>query len=107
MTGENDLIFFFFRLFVGQPNVPSYDEWLIKILPPNSRIGIDPFLIQASEFHRIHDKLQEKGHKLLAIPQNLVDLVWKNRPQPKLKPLEPLELRFSGNFLDFTQIASK
>lgn len=52
--------------------------------------------MQASNFEQLSNKLQEKGHKLVAIQQNLVDIVWKNRPKLRLRPLEPLEQRFSG-----------
>lgn len=53
----------------------------------------------ASEFKHMSDKLHERGHKLVIIHQNLVDLVWQNRPQPKLKPLETLDLRYSGLYI--------
>lgn len=81
---------------LGQLDTPSIEEWLVKVLPPNSRIGIDPFLLQATEFKRLSDYLGTKGHKLEHISQNLVDLVWVNRPAMKTKPLEALERRFSG-----------
>lgn len=81
--------------FVGQPEVPSIEEWLVSIMPPNSRVGMDPFLMLASEFQRITEYLESKGHKLVSVQQNLVDLVWK-RPVLKTKPLEKLEYRFSG-----------
>lgn len=82
--------------FTGQPEVPAIEEWLVNILPANSRVGIDPFLVQATEFKRLYDYLSTKGHKLVSVQQNLVDLVWKNRPVMKTKPLEILEYRFSG-----------
>lgn len=65
-------------------------------MPPNSRIGLDPFLIESTEFESLSSKLQSKGHNLVAIGQNLVDLTWKNRPEIKLADLEVLEYRFSG-----------
>lgn len=83
-------------VFSGQPEVPKLEEWLIDILPPNSRVGIDPFLVEAAEFHRMSEYLGTKGHKMVSVQQNLVDLVWKIRPVLRTKPLEKLEYRFSG-----------
>lgn len=80
----------------GYPNVSSVEDWLLTNLPPNSRIGLDPFLIPGTEFERLGSRLQFKGHTLVAIQQNLVDLVWQNRPEPRLAELEMLEFRFSG-----------
>lgn len=80
----------------GEPEVPSIEDWLMNILPANSRVGIDPFLVEASEFRRIAERLGTKGHKIISVQQNLVDLVWENRPVLKTKPLEKLEYRFSG-----------
>lgn len=82
----------------GLSDVPTIEMWFIRTLPPNSRIGIDPFLIKASEFHELNEKLQVGGHKLVSIQQNLVDLIWKNRPEPKLKELEIIEPRYSGSW---------
>lgn len=81
----------------GSPTTPSLEEWLVDTLPPNSRVGIDPYLITAKEFHRLNEYLEshKNAHKLVAV-QNLVDVVWKNRPELKLKDLEPLDSTFSG-----------
>lgn len=80
----------------GYAGVMKIEEWLVEILPPNSRVGIDPFLISASEFRRMFDYLNEKGHKLVSVQQNLVDLVWTDRPALNLKPLEALAYGYSG-----------
>lgn len=76
--------------------------WLIDKLPPNSRVGIDNFLIKASDFRKLNDQLRAKKHTLVAIRDNLVDLVWGNaRPEPKLKDLEIVNEEFSGMSLTF------
>lgn len=85
----------------GLPDVPTYINWLKDTLPPNSRIGIDPFLISAQEFQKLSAELHASGHTAVAIPINIVDAAWKNRPALKLNALEPLEFRFSGRCFDF------
>lgn len=91
-------IFIEFGDSAGKPEVPTIEEWLVNgnVLPANSRVGIDPFLIEAAEFHRMSEYLSARGHKMVSIQQNLVDLVWKNRPVLTKKPLEKLDYRFSG-----------
>lgn len=85
----------------GLPTTPSVEEWLVETLPPNSRVGIDPFLIKAKDFQQLSAYLDSHGHKLIAVQNNLVDVVWKDRPELKLKDLEPIEYLFSGNLLFF------
>lgn len=80
----------------GMPNVPSVQEWLINTLKENSRVGIDPYLIQAKAYHEFGEFLESNGHQLVTVQTNLVDVVWKNRPELKLKELEPIEPTFSG-----------
>lgn len=82
----------------GMESVPKLEEWLVQTLPKNSRIGIDPFLITGKEFSKLETYLKSKGHQLEALPKNLVDEVWKNRPELKLKELEPIGSQFSGIF---------
>lgn len=82
----------------GLPSTPRIEEWLVETLPPNSNVGIDPFLIKAKAFHQLDEYLESYGHKLIALQQNLVDVVWKDRPEFKLKELEPIEHTFSGRF---------
>lgn len=79
----------------GMESVPTFKHWLLKELPKSSRVGIDPYLITSREFHDLNVFLEENGHTLVALP-NLVDIVWKTRPEPELNKLEPIEPTFSG-----------
>lgn len=85
----------------GMPGVPTYQEYLISTLNPSSRVAIDPFLITAKDFEDLKQNLHANGqHTLLPLQSNLVDLVWENRPKPKLKKLETIEPTFSGIFVN-------
>lgn len=85
----------------GMPSVPTLEEYLVASLTANSRVGIDPYLIEAKEFQRIYEYLDAAGIKLVSLQTNLVDSVWKNRPTPKLLDLEPIDYRYSGEFFEF------
>lgn len=86
----------------GLSGTPTIPEWLLDKLPPNSRVGIDNFLIKASDFRKLNDQLRAKKHTLVAIRDNFVDLVWGNaRPEPRLKDLEIVNEEFSGIYIIF------
>lgn len=74
----------------------SIAEWLISTLPPNSRVGVDPYLIKASYFDYLNERLSAEGHKLVVVKNDLVDLVWKHRPELKLEKLEIVNEQISG-----------
>uniref|UniRef100_A0A3B5MCX6 Xaa-Pro aminopeptidase 2 n=1 Tax=Xiphophorus couchianus TaxID=32473 RepID=A0A3B5MCX6_9TELE len=58
-------------------SIISVAEWLISEVPAGGNIGFDPFLFSLSEFslYLPHNQI------LKSIPVNLVDQVWKDRPQ--------------------------
>lgn len=79
----------------------THIEWLKENLPPNSRVGIDSFLISASDYRQLSTQLQASGHTAVPMSINIVDLIWKNRPPLRLSAIEPLEFRFSGRDSSF------
>lgn len=79
----------------GLDTVPTFRRWLLKTLPKSSNVGIDPYLIKSREFQDLNEFLEANGHKLVGVT-NLVDVVWKNRPELKLNELEPIEQPLSG-----------
>lgn len=78
---------------------PTIEEWLVK-LPKDSKIGIDPFLIEAKKFHALNEYLSNvgNGHTLERVQKNLVDVVWGSRPIFVSEELEPIDINSSGNF---------
>lgn len=80
----------------GVTGTLTQSEWLCKVLPPNSRVGVDPFLLSFASWKPLSAALEESGHVLVPVPENLVDLVWDERPAPPQNPINPLEDRFTG-----------
>lgn len=80
----------------GLPNVPTKEEWLLSVLPPNSRIGYDPFLMSSTTYAEFSTVLEQNGHTLIKINNNLVDEIWENRPELDLANPFPLDIKFSG-----------
>ncbi|KAF9904695.1 hypothetical protein EC991_002394 [Linnemannia zychae] len=81
----------------GLPDVPTWQEYLIKNLPAGSRIGIDPLVFTATDAVKLESDLAKIGSSLVPIP-NLVDIVWdeqqnncsqQQQPRPR-RPARPL-----------------
>lgn len=65
----------------GSPNVdPWFKAVVDKARATNQNIGVDPKLIRYSIVESIQEKLIGSGVELKAIPENLVDAVWTNKP---------------------------
>ncbi|CAG9771151.1 unnamed protein product [Ceutorhynchus assimilis] len=80
----------------GDPNTPKTGQWLVKTLPSNSFVGVDPKLMSCDQFRPLQKELETGGHKLVPVKQNLVELVWTERPKRPLNPVKPLPLNFTG-----------
>ncbi|KIO20986.1 hypothetical protein M407DRAFT_132041 [Tulasnella calospora MUT 4182] len=81
----------------GLPDVPTWQDFLHKNLPNNSRIGIDPQLILAADAKTIKDQLSPKSSQLVSIPTNLVDAVWaSNRPSRPENSVFHLPVEYAG-----------
>ncbi|EPQ30975.1 uncharacterized protein PFL1_01164 [Pseudozyma flocculosa PF-1] len=80
----------------GEPNVPTWQEYLSKNVPANSRIGMDPSLISADDAKDISSELAKIGSSLVGIRDNLVDQVWTDRPSRPHEPIFVLTDEYAG-----------
>lgn len=74
----------------GQNGQKDWIEWLAGRLSKGSRIGIDARMIAHEKAQAINTKISRLDSKLVYPSQNLVDLVWKDKPA---KPREPLYIQ--------------
>ncbi|KAJ3025590.1 UNVERIFIED_CONTAM: hypothetical protein HDU68_006959 [Siphonaria sp. JEL0065] len=81
----------------GLSGVPSKEEWLNKVLEPNSKVGIDPKLVTLPAARTLVDSLKPSSHSLVSVTENLVDLVWgDDRPGFPMNEVKPLDVKFAG-----------
>lgn len=82
----------------GLPGTPSKEDWLLKELAVGQRVGIDPKLIPSEAAHKLSEFLNIHQRSLIAIPNNLIDEVWKDdsRPNRPSNTIFPLSEQFSG-----------
>ncbi|KAG6879996.1 hypothetical protein C0992_008203 [Termitomyces sp. T32_za158] len=83
----------------GLQDVPTWQEFLSKNLESSTRIGIDPTLISASNADTISKALGPTQSTLVPIDQNLVDLVWGDRPARPHNSIIHLDEKYAGQSL--------
>lgn len=59
-------------------------------------VGVDPMTVPFAFAEALREKLERHGAKLVETPFNLVDRVWKQRPQPAPTKLIAMPLEWSG-----------
>jgi hypothetical protein len=62
----------------------------------DARIGIDARMISHEKATLINSKINSSNSKLIYPPQNLVDLVWKDKPLKPKAPLFMQPIEFTG-----------
>jgi len=65
-------------------------------LPKEAFIGVDPWCISIDTAQRWERAFSEKQQKLVQTTKNLVDEVWKNRPQAEINAVIVHPLKFAG-----------
>lgn len=65
----------------------------------DSRIGIDARMISHEKATLINAKITQMNSKLIYPPQNLIDLIWKDKPQKSKAPIFTQPIEFAGAFI--------
>ncbi|KAL8615725.1 hypothetical protein ACOMHN_007478 [Nucella lapillus] len=80
----------------GLPDTPTPAKWLNKVLPVGSLVGCDPTLMSRELWKPLAKSLISNGHCLQPVSENLIDLVWSDRPDPPSSSLIILSKRYTG-----------
>ena len=81
---------------LGNKGVIEPHKWIASHSKQNLVIGADPFVMSPNEWKTYENVILKKGHTFLNITPNLVDKVWKNRPNPPKKKIYHLPIQFTG-----------
>ncbi|XP_072094981.1 xaa-Pro aminopeptidase 1 isoform X2 [Mobula birostris] len=81
---------------LGLKSTPSQEDWLIKVLPEQSKVGVDPFIIAYDQWKTLSKALKNAGHILVPMEENLADMIWKDQPSRPCKPLLVMDLSYTG-----------
>jgi Xaa-Pro aminopeptidase len=80
----------------GQPKVPSLRDYLAQTLQPGEALGVDPQLLSVAAYRRLAEALRPGGARIQPVSENLVDLLWTDRPAPSFEPIRLLPPTYSG-----------
>ncbi|GFW42692.1 xaa-Pro aminopeptidase 1 [Trichonephila clavipes] len=81
---------------MGITGTPTFDEFLADVLPMGSHVGVDPFLMSFDSWNTLFKELKIKGHSLVPVEKNLVDVIWENKPVRPLNKVDYLQVRYTG-----------
>jgi Xaa-Pro aminopeptidase len=101
----------------GLTDVPTWGKWLKEVrllfhyrppiltrqeLPKSSKIGIDPTVLSFSELQALSKSLTEDSTNslLVPLPDNLVDMVWSDRPPRPANPVFKLDDEYTGQSME-------
>ena len=80
---------------MGEEGVPKVDEFVEEKLPEGGCLGLDGRVVNGSWGKKLLG-IAEKKHGTLHVDEDLIDLIWKDRPALSRKPLFLLEEKYSG-----------
>lgn len=82
----------------GLQDVPTWQEWSAEQSEGGKVVGVDPTIITAPDARKLAEKIKKRGGQdLVAIEDNLVDLVWgSSRPPRPSEPVKVLGQQFAG-----------
>lgn len=71
-------------------------QWLAQVLKPGDRLGFDPWLHTKAGIAAIERAVQAAGAQLVALADNPIDGIWRDRPPAPLSPMQPHGLDRAG-----------
>lgn len=80
----------------GLKSTPTKEDWLGKVLPAGSKLGVDGRLISFEAFKKMSEALAKDNISIELGQDNLVDAVWTDRPAVDLKPIMVLGQEYAG-----------
>lgn len=78
-----------------QAGVPTVQEWLIANTPKNGTLAFDGSVVSAKEAMKLAEALRPKNAKIY-MNEDLVDLVWKDRPSMPEDAIYVLPKKYTG-----------
>ena len=80
---------------IGEEGTPLIEDYLYKAIPAKGKLGFDGRVVTASEGRSFMERLADKQVSL-ATSEDLVDLIWEDRPAMSAKPAFLLDEKYAG-----------
>ncbi|MFD3158556.1 aminopeptidase P family protein [Haloimpatiens sp. FM7330] len=80
---------------MGQPNVPTFIDWLYDILDENAVVGFDGRVFSVSDIKKMEKKFSKKNIKI-NVKYDLINLIWKDRPAIPMDKIFIHDVKYAG-----------
>ncbi|MCK5878984.1 MAG: aminopeptidase P family N-terminal domain-containing protein, partial [Holophagae bacterium] len=80
----------------GVPGTPTMTAWIADSLSAGERVGVDARLFTSGAFNSMAEAWSMAGVELVSLPENLVDLLWKDGPDLPSQPVRVHPFQFAG-----------
>ncbi len=80
---------------IGEEGTPLIEDYLYKAIPAKGKLGFDGRVVTASEGRSFMERLADKQVSL-ATSEDLVDLIWEDRPAMSTEPAFLLDEKYAG-----------
>ena len=80
---------------MGEEGVPTIDEYLEKTLEEGQTIGFDGRVVNSAWGKKLEDLVAKKNGKLY-VDEDLVDIIWTDRPALSAQPVRVLDFEYTG-----------
>jgi Xaa-Pro aminopeptidase len=72
------------------------EKWLGDVLKTGQKLGYDPRLQSMNEVERLRTACEKAGANLVAVKENPIDAIWKDRPAPPLAQIVLHDVALAG-----------
>lgn len=80
---------------MGEDGVPTVDEYIEETLEEGQALGFDGRVVNSAWGKKLEDIVAEKKGKL-AVDEDLVDIIWTDRPALSAQPVRMLDVKYTG-----------
>jgi Xaa-Pro aminopeptidase len=71
-------------------------QWLEQNLPSGAKLGYDPWLHTTEGADKLKAACAKAGAELVAVTDNPIDALWRDRPPPPAAPVTLHDIKFAG-----------
>lgn len=80
---------------MGEPGVPTVEEYIANVIPENGTLGFDGRVVAMGEGQALVEAVASK-HAKINYSEDLIDLIWEDRPALSEKPAFALGEEYTG-----------
>ncbi|MBR3811530.1 MAG: aminopeptidase P family protein [Agathobacter sp.] len=80
---------------MGEEGVPTVDEYIEKTLEAGQTLGFDGRVVNSAWGKKLETIVAGKEGKL-AVEEDLVDIIWEERPELSAQPVHMLDIKYTG-----------